>query len=90
MTHPLTQRKPEYEQTNVFLVVTKVGTTSLKPTLNQNTNERGDRVSRLGLVVRLSAGKRKDAGSTPRFGSPFSSKNVILWTLSHDFALHNS
>ena len=35
-------------------------------------------VSRLGLVVRPSAGKRKDAVSTPRFGSPFSSpKNVI-------------
>ena len=30
-------------------------------------------VSRLGLVVRRSVGKRKDAGSTPgRFGSPFS------------------
>ena len=34
-------------------------------------------VSRLGLVVRRSAGKRKGAGSTPRFGSPFSSKMVI-------------
>ena len=34
-------------------------------------------VSRLGLVVRCSAGKRKDAGSTPRFGSPFSSKIAI-------------
>ena len=29
------------------------------------------------LVVRRSAGKRKDAGSTPSFGSPFSSKIVI-------------
>ena len=34
-------------------------------------------VSRLGLVVRHSAGKRNDAGSTPRFGSPFSSIIVI-------------
>ena len=34
-------------------------------------------VSRLGLVVGRSAGKRKDIGSTPRFGSPFSSKIVI-------------
>ena len=34
-------------------------------------------VSRLSLVVRRSAGKRKDAGSTLRFGSPFSSKIVI-------------
>ena len=34
-------------------------------------------VSRLGLVVMCSAGKRKDAGSIPRFGSTFSSKIVI-------------
>ena len=34
-------------------------------------------VSRLGMLVRRSAGKRKDAGSSPRFGSPFSSKVVI-------------
>ena len=34
-------------------------------------------VSRLGLVVRRSAGKRKDAGWTPCFGSPFSSNIVI-------------
>ena len=34
-------------------------------------------VNRLGLVVRLPAGKRKYAGSTPRFGSPFSSKIVM-------------
>ena len=35
-------------------------------------------VSRLGLVVlSRSAGKRKDAASIPRFGSPFSSKIVI-------------
>ena len=34
-------------------------------------------VSQLGLVARRSAGKREDAGSTPRFGSPFSSKIVI-------------
>ena len=34
-------------------------------------------MSRLGLVVRRSAGKRKDAGSTPHFGSSFSSKIVI-------------
>ena len=33
-------------------------------------------VSRLGLVVRRSAGKRKDVGSISRFGSPFSSKIV--------------
>ena len=45
-------------------------------------------VSRLGLVVRCSAGKRKDAGSTPLLGSPFSSKNVI-YGQSRDFALHN-
>ena len=33
----------------------------------------GRSVSRLGLVVRRSAGKlRKDAGSIPNFGSPFS------------------
>ena len=36
-----------------------------------------------------SGGKRKKAGSTPSFGSPFSSKIVIIWTLSRDFALHN-
>ena len=35
------------------------------------------RVRLLGLVVRRSAGKRKDADSTPLFGSPFSSKIVI-------------
>ena len=35
------------------------------------------RLRELGLVVRRSAAKRKDAGSTPRFGSPFSSKMVI-------------
>ena len=34
-------------------------------------------MSRLGLVVRRLAGKRKDAGSTPRFRSPFPSKIVI-------------
>ena len=33
-------------------------------------------VSQLGLVVRRSVGKRKDAGSTPCFSSPFSSKIV--------------
>ena len=37
----------------------------------------GCHVSRHGLVVRHSAGKRKDEGSSPRFGSPFSSKIVI-------------
>ena len=31
----------------------------------------GPDVSRLGLVIWRSAGKRKDGGSTPRFGSPF-------------------
>ena len=36
-------------------------------------------VSRLGLVVRRSAGQRKDTGSTLRFGS-------LL--LSRDFAMH--
>ena len=35
------------------------------------------RMSQLGLVVRCSAGKRKDLGSTLRFGSPFSSKLVV-------------
>ena len=35
-------------------------------------------VSRLGPVGRRSAGKRKDADLTPRFGSPFSSKIVIV------------
>ena len=40
-------------------------------------------VSQLGLVVRRSAGKRKDAGLTPRFGSPLSSKIVIC---GHCFA----
>ena len=34
-------------------------------------------VGRLGLVVKRSACTRKDAGSTPRFDSPFSSKIVI-------------
>ena len=34
-------------------------------------------LSQLGLVVRRSAGKRKDPGSIPRFGSPFSSQIVI-------------
>ena len=35
-------------------------------------------VSRLGLMVRRSSGKRQDAGSTPRFGSsPFSSTIVV-------------
>ena len=34
-------------------------------------------MSQLGLVVRCSAGKRKDLGSTLRFGSPFSSKLVV-------------
>ena len=46
------------------------------------------RVSRLGLVVRRSAGKRKDAGSTPaplRLACLF--KDCDLWTLSLDFAL---
>ena len=33
-------------------------------------------------MVRRSADKRKDAGSTPRFGSTFSSKNVIYGHLS--------
>ena len=33
--------------------------------------------SRLGLVVRRSAGKRKDPGSTLSFGSRFSSKMVV-------------
>ena len=39
-----------------------------------------------------SAGKRKDAGSTPgaRFGSPFSSTIVIYGTLSRDFALNET
>ena len=36
-----------------------------------------DWVTRLGLVVRRSAGKRKDTGSIRRFGSPLSSKIVI-------------
>ena len=39
-------------------------------------------VSRLGLVVRRSAGKRKDAGSTPRFGLTFRFKKCDFWTLS--------
>ena len=34
-------------------------------------------VSRLGLVVRRSAGKRKDPGTIKRFGSPFSLTIVI-------------
>ena len=34
-------------------------------------------VSQLGLVARRSAGEWKDTGSTPRFGSPLSSKTVI-------------
>ena len=46
-------------------------------------------VSRLGPMVRRSAGKRNDPGLTRCFGSPFSSKNCDLWTLSGDFALHN-
>ena len=54
-----------------------------------STAEKCATVSRLGLVVKRSAGKRKDAGSTPRFGSPFSFKNSDLWTLSRDFAPHN-
>ena len=33
-------------------------------------------MSQLGLVVRRSAGKRKDPGATIRFGSPFSSQIV--------------
>ena len=37
----------------------------------------------------LGDGKRKDLGSTRRFGSPFSFKNCGFWTLSRDFALHN-
>ena len=34
-------------------------------------------VSRLVLVVRRSTSKRKDPGSTLRFGSPFSSKSMV-------------
>ena len=33
----------------------------------------------LGLDVRRSAGKRKDAGSIPRFGSPFSLKKKVIY-----------
>ena len=51
-------------------------TASLKAVLTESVHHQFT-VSRLGLVVRRSAGKRKDAGSTPRFGSPFSSKIVI-------------
>ena len=35
-------------------------------------------VSRLGLVVKALGGKRKDAGSTPLFGLPFSS-NIVMY-----------
>ena len=43
---------------------------------NQSSSppSRKKNVSRLGLVVWRSAGKRKDAGSIPRFGSPFLKK----------------
>ena len=58
-------------------------------TRNCSSNDNKSCVRRLGLVVRRSASTRNDAGSTPRFGSPFSSKNCDLWTLSRDFALHN-
>ena len=48
-------------------------------------------MSRLGRVVRCSAGKRKDAGTG--FDSPlrltFLFKNCDLSTLSRNFALHN-
>ena len=48
------------------------------------------RMSRLGLVVSCLAGKRKDVGSTPRFGSTLSKKERSdLWTQSRDFSLHN-
>ena len=41
-------------------------------------------------VVSFSAGKRKDAGSTPRLlWLPFFFKNCDLWTLSRDFALYS-
>ena len=46
-------------------------------TLRSKANTVAGIVSRLGLVVRRSAGKRKDVGSIPRFGSPFSAKIVI-------------
>ena len=40
-------------------------------------------------VVKRSAGKRKDAGLTPRFGSPFSSKIVIYGHCLVTLPLHN-
>ena len=40
------------------------------------------RTSQLGLVVWLVSGK--DAGSTPRFGSPFSSK-IVIYGQSRDY-----
>ena len=47
-------------------------------------------MSRLGLAVRpRSAGKRVDAGSTPSFGSPFSSNIVIYGHCLSDFVQHN-
>ena len=35
--------------------------------------------ARLGLVVRRSVDKQKDAGSTPRFGSHFSLKKKVIY-----------
>ena len=44
-----------------------------------------------GIWRRRSAdGKRKDAGSTPGFGSALSSKIVIYGHLSRDFDMHDS
>ena len=51
-------------------------------------------VSWLGLTVRRLAGKRKDPGSTPHFGSPFSEK-MVVWghcfaTLPHTISIKHS
>ena len=46
-------------------------------------------VSRLGLVVRRSAGKRKDVRFDSQLRLTFLLKHCDLWTLSRDLALHN-
>ena len=51
------------------------GCTAIGPIVSYRREEAG--YKGLGLVVRRSAGRRKDAGSTPRLGSPFSSQIVI-------------
>ena len=72
--------------TTTATVTTTVTTTATVTTTVTTTTTV---VSRLGLVVRHSAGKRKDVGFDSPLRLTFLLKKCYLWTLSRDFALHN-